>query len=156
MPNVMPEPFATNLREALAARQKTYEGRPCKKGHTTRYVAKGCVQCARDTYDRKRRLVAAKGKLAHALEPRTRMLTAARHRAKVKGLLFNLDLDDLEIPDVCPVLGIEMDSPSVDRINNDLGYTRGNVRVISLRANTLKGDSTIEELEAILAYMRAA
>ena len=45
-------------------------------------------------------------------------------------------------------------SPSVDRIRGELGYVRGNICVISWRANKLKADATAEELEAIAAYIR--
>lgn len=57
------------------------------------------------------------------------------------------------IPDVCPVLGTPMVSPSLDRKNNDLGYIKGNVVVMSRRANCLKNDATVEEMRLILAYM---
>ena len=90
------------------------------------------------------------------------MLYDAKKRAKAKGLEFNLTENDIVIPSVCPVLNIPLfiaetgrspNSPSLDRINNSLGYTKDNVAVISLRANTLKNDATIEELKAIIAYM---
>jgi len=62
-------------------------------------------------------------------------------------------------PIVCPVLGVVIDydavktmsSPSLDRINNDVGYTDGNVRVVSYRANLLKGDTTAEEMLLLYA-----
>src|SRR5690606_22407621 len=81
-----------------------------------------------------------------------------KYRAKQKGIPFNITHEDLNIPDVCPVLGIPIekkvelgsgywpDNPSVDRIIPELGYVKGNVRVISHRANLLKSDATIEEL----------
>jgi hypothetical protein len=40
-------------------------------------------------------------------------------------------------------------SPSLDRIFPELGYTKGNVRVISWRANWIKNNSTIEEIEKL-------
>jgi hypothetical protein len=65
---------------------------------------------------------------------------------------------------VCPVLGIAInanhgrqgyfpDSPSLDRIVPSRGYTKGNVRVISQRANQLKSDATLAELRLVLADM---
>lgn len=47
-------------------------------------------------------------------------------------------------------------APSLDRLVPALGYVRGNVRVISHRANRLKGDALIEEIEAVLHYMKEA
>lgn len=95
------------------------------------------------------------------------MLSAARHRAQKCGHEFNLTEEDLQIPDVCPVLGIAIfpkrggktgpgpNSPSLDRLDNTLGYIKGNVQVISHRANGLKSDATIEELRKVLAYVEA-
>lgn len=86
-------------------------------------------------------------------------------RAKKQGIAFALTEADIVIPDVCPVLGIPLAprvglhgpqrcSPSIDRIDPNGGYVPGNVAVISHRANTLKSNATIAELEAVLAYMR--
>ena len=47
-----------------------------------------------------------------------------------------------------------MDRPSLDRIDGAKGYVKGNVRVISHRANMLKNDATIEELELVLKDLR--
>ena len=87
----------------------------------------------------------------------------SKNRAKKKGLPFDLTIEDLEIPEKCPILGLELKvglnssleiSPSLDRIVPELGYVKGNIRVISHRANRLKSDACIEELEAILKYMK--
>ena len=96
-------------------------------------------------------------------DPRKPMLYDARKRAKRKGLEFNLEFSDLVIPDICPVLNLPLkvaegkrnnNSPSLDRVDNTKGYTKDNVKVISLRANTLKNDASIEELESIVKYMK--
>jgi len=80
-----------------------------------------------------------------------RLLNAAKSRAKTKGRDFSIELEDIRIPAVCPVLGIEMTSPSVDRIDSSKGYVKGNVRVISKRANQLKNNATVKEMELVLA-----
>ena len=73
------------------------------------------------------------------------------------------------IPTHCPLLqtplawtqeargGIEYcpHSPSVDRINNALGYVKGNVWIVSRRANTIKNDATLDELDMIVRNLRA-
>lgn len=83
-------------------------------------------------------------------------------RAKKKGLPFDLSLDDLVFPDVCPVLGIPMvarsggfndNSPSIDRIIPANGYVKGNVQIISYRANRIKCHASLSDLKAIVAYM---
>jgi len=90
-----------------------------------------------------------------------RILTRVKSRAKRCKIPFNLTIEDIIVPDLCPVLGIpiysvsgagtnQYHSPSLDRIVPELGYVKGNVRVISQRANLLKSNATIEELEAVL------
>lgn len=90
------------------------------------------------------------------------ILANIKDRAKRLGLEFDLTHDDIIIPETCPVLGIPINptaermsdnSPSVDRIDNTKGYIKGNVCVISMRANRLKSDSSIEEMALILEYM---
>lgn len=44
-------------------------------------------------------------------------------------------------------------SPSLDRVNIDKGYIKGNIAVISNRANRIKSDATIEEIKALYEYM---
>ena len=45
------------------------------------------------------------------------------------------------------------DSPSLDRINNLIGYVEGNVAWISFRANQIKSDASYEELKQVLDYL---
>ncbi|HEY1858660.1 hypothetical protein [Acidocella sp.] len=90
----------------------------------------------------------------------------ARDRASSKGLPFDLTPGDISVPEFCPVLGIRLEwgrgqmgwrnmtAPSLDRVRPQLGYVRGNVRIISNRANHLKSNGTITEFEAVLIYMR--
>lgn len=90
------------------------------------------------------------------------MLTSARRRAKQKNLEFNIDLSDIILPEKCPLLGIKMSinsenknySYSLDRIDSSKGYIKGNVWVISNRANILKNNSTIEELEMLVTNLK--
>jgi hypothetical protein len=84
----------------------------------------------------------------------------AKSRAKTKGLDFDLDKSDIIIPKLCPILGIPIirehikgrkpgptpNSPSIDRINNKKGYIKGNIMIISHKANTMKHDASPEEL----------
>jgi hypothetical protein len=95
--------------------------------------------------------------------PKSCLINKAKHRAKKKGFEFSITVDDFDLPDVCPVLGIPLvigntkqanNSPTLDRLDSSKGYISGNVRVISWRANDIKRNSTIEELEAIIRYMK--
>ena len=44
-------------------------------------------------------------------------------------------------------------SPSLDRLVPALGYVKGNVQVISWRANKLKGEGTAEDHRLIAEWM---
>ena len=95
---------------------------------------------------------------------RTRaLLSHAKASAKHRGLDFNIDQSDVVIPDRCPVFDILLDPaagphahnlPSLDRIDSSKGYIKGNVWVISWRANKVKTDSTLEELELLVAALK--
>lgn len=108
-------------------------------------------------------------------EQEYRLFIEARNRAKNKGLTFNLSLDDIFIPEKCPALDIPLirrktgkqisltkedkekgikyrlndSSISLDRIDSTKGYIKGNVWVISSRANRIKNNSTPNELRKI-------
>jgi hypothetical protein len=91
------------------------------------------------------------------------MFYHARQRAKRNGIIFTLSLDDFEIPVKCPILGIRLKagkrmphafSPTLDRVIPKLGYIKGNVQVISHRANRLKGDASLKELKLLVSYVR--
>ncbi len=88
-------------------------------------------------------------------DPRKIMLYSAKYRANQKGLPFNLELNDIVIPEYCPILNIKLEffhesqnrtSPSLDRIDSTLGYTKDNVQVISWLANTMKSNASKDEL----------
>lgn len=84
---------------------------------------------------------------------------SAKSRAKQRNHEFNLVPEDIIVSEYCPLLGIKMqyneklkkdNSFSLDRIDSSKGYTKENIWVISLRANRIKNDSTIQEMEQIL------
>jgi len=90
--------------------------------------------------------------------PALAMLNNSKQRAKNKGIEHTLTLDDIVIPDYCPVLGIKLETgdrknhlnaPSIDRVDNTKGYHKENILIMSVKANMIKKDATIEELMAI-------
>lgn len=96
--------------------------------------------------------------------PERYLLYDAKKRAKQGSLPFNLVLEDILIPEFCPVLGVKIErgcgskraeSPSLDRLIPELGYVKGNVAVISFRANWVKGNATAEELFKIANWVAA-
>lgn len=84
--------------------------------------------------------------------------------AKKRNIPFELELTNiwnLPIPLRCPILGIPLkfnrgkpqdDSVSVDRIDNEKGYVKDNICIISYRANVLKRNASKEELEALSSF----
>lgn len=106
-----------------------------------------------------RKVVAAskKWKSNNALQAR---LHGLRHNAKRRGIPFNLTLEDL-VGTVCPVFGTPLDwsakrtenSAEVDRIIPSMGYVKGNVRVVSRKANRLKSDGTLTDFKMLVRYL---
>ena len=96
-------------------------------------------------------------------EPEHELLKGARQRAKKKGLPFNITLDDVRVPKLCPVLGIPLyvgegvlhkGSPTLDRFVPELGYVQGNVNVISSLANTIKSNASWLEALTVSNWMK--
>ncbi len=90
------------------------------------------------------------------------MFYDARKRAFALSLPFDLEPEDIAIPEKCPVLGLPLlaigsrdNRPSLDRIVPSRGYTKQNIAVISFRANRIKSDANKDELKRILAYMES-
>jgi hypothetical protein len=98
-----------------------------------------------------------------------KLLQQAKIRATKRNLVFDIIIDDLleKLPKdkKCPVLGIDLfwgnegkgkrvNSPSIDRIDPKGNYTKDNIMIISWRANEIKSDASIEEIEAVLKYMK--
>jgi hypothetical protein len=92
------------------------------------------------------------------------LLRGVRENARKKGIEYALVPSDIIVPDTCPILGIPLfksggrqtnNSPSVDRLDPSKGYVKDNVWVISWRANSIKKDATLEELEKIVSALRA-
>lgn len=94
--------------------------------------------------------------------PEKIMFRSARTRAKNAGIEFSIDMEDIVIPSHCPVLGIPLfvgthrskyNSPSLDRIDNNKGYTKDNIAVISMKANLHKADLSKEQIKALHDYV---
>ena len=94
------------------------------------------------------------------------LLRGAKQRAKTKNLEFNIDISDIDLPEVCPLLGIPLHSSerknnisvdgsySLDRIDPTKGYIKGNVWVISYKANRIKNNASLEELELLTKNLK--
>lgn len=106
---------------------------------------------------------AARQKKYYVEHPEIYLLNACKQRAKKNGLPFNLTKEDFVIPDVCPVFGTPFErgvksfhdnAPSCDRIRPELGYVKGNVAIISFRANRMKQQATSAELFRLAEWLQ--
>lgn len=78
------------------------------------------------------------------------------------GIPFTIKLDDIHFPLNCPILGIPLDyfssgtgaynAPTFDRVDPNGGYTKENTHIISMKANRIKSNATLQELERVYKY----
>lgn len=99
----------------------------------------------------------------HFLEnPRKYLFNTAKSRAKQFSVEFSIVEEDIVIPQFCPILGYELakgagyvpNAMSLDRVDNTKGYIKGNVRVISRKANQLKSSINLEFAEKLIKYLK--
>lgn len=92
------------------------------------------------------------------------MWRRAKNRSAQYGVPFDIDVEDIVIPNKCPILFIPLkenkgkpgayrDSPSLDKIVPELGYVKGNIQVISQMANQMKFNATPQELLTFAKYI---
>ncbi len=98
--------------------------------------------------------------------PARNMFNTVKSRAKREGIPFNLTIDDIVIPEFCPVLGIKLESaimkglgptlasPSLDKLVPSRGYVKGNIAIISNLANMIKSAGTPEQVQAVATWMK--
>ena len=91
------------------------------------------------------------------------MWQAAKLRARKKGLEFSVSIEDIQFPEICPLLGLRLsyedfgirhNSPSIDRKDSSKGYTKENIWIISSRANMLKNNASLSELESLVKNLK--
>lgn len=116
------------------------------------YLSPTCKGCEAERYKKRYRTKEGRAKQL--------LITSKRNAAK-KGRDFEITLEDIKIPEICPYLDIPLtyeegnrsnSTPSLDRIDNTKGYVKGNVQVISWKANRLKSD--LDEA-SLLTYAKA-
>lgn len=117
-----------------------------------------CKQCNRTRNQQYRKSNPVKGQTY-------KMFRDARLRAEDKKLPFDIDVEYVRslVVSRCPVFGTHLEwsaqrgngpipiesSPSLDRIDPTKGYIKGNVWIISYKANVIKNNATHEELKLV-------
>jgi uncharacterized protein (DUF3084 family) len=87
----------------------------------------------------------------------------AKSRARKHGVPFDIDVEDIDVPSLCPALSIPLErsdtitdnTPSLDRIDPAKGYVRGNIAVISNKANRIKSNAEAYEIESVALWLRS-
>ncbi len=92
------------------------------------------------------------------------LLRDARCRAKKRNIKFTLTKEELKklVTDTCPILGMKLkigmdnwqNSPSLDRIDNDKGYIKGNVIMVSHMANSIKNQATPDQIQKVATFYK--
>ena len=93
------------------------------------------------------------------------IVRSAKTRANKNNVPFDIDEDYIKKiwpkHNICPIFKIKLErsnlytgdqSPSLDRIIPKLGYVKGNVQIMSHKANRIKNNATFEELIIIGKY----
>lgn len=149
------------LQQAIEEGKTTYfTGKTCKYGHISerRVSDHSCIECRktrqyqndRDDYRQ------------NTLE---RQISGKKAKSKKLGIPFDLKVEDLPKVTHCPILGIELDytvntdirpdnKATLDRYSPNLGYVKGNVHIISWKANRLKSNGTLEEFQKLITWMK--
>jgi hypothetical protein len=119
-----------------------------------------CLSCEskirKDTYLATRSYRLSKAQTNRTQNPISKILKQAKASAKEKNLEFNLTEQDIVFPDKCKYLdvnltnkqgqGVVWENYSLDRIDSSEGYIKGNVEIISRKANSMKNMATKAEL----------
>lgn len=90
---------------------------------------------------------------------RVKILNRTKSRATKYGIPFDITVEDIHIPTVCPVFGTSFvegcidTAASVDKIDPNKGYVSGNIQIISNKANRMKSNASTTELRAFAAWI---
>lgn len=125
-----------------------------RKSLTTRRVCSTCMSLS--------------ARIGKQRDPRVYLLERAKQRSRRNGRECTISIEDIVIPERCPILDIPLsfdpgsgrrngNAPSLDRIDNSKDYVKGNIAVISDAANLLKNTRSREECirfaTALIAYV---
>lgn len=113
------------------------------------------IEYAKEYYLKNKDKVNQHNQAVKNANPERVLWQSAKERAIKLNLPFEINVSDIVIPKYCPILGIPLfkgkgkvgnNSPSVDKIDPLLGYTKDNIQIISFQANTMKSNASKEDL----------
>ena len=157
---------------------KCKERKPFSDFHKDKYTSDGCrvicKSCVKahfqafkqtDGYQKRQKRSREQRQILKAADPvrlwAVDALGNARARSKKSGCECSITVEDIMdvVVDRCPLLDIPLnynntkptaESPTLDRKIPSLGYTKHNIAIISQRANRIKNDASIEDIEKLL------
>lgn len=146
-------------RESNVEKRRQYE-KQYQEDHKDFYYQQG-VLYRQNNVDK---ILDVRRKYAEA-NPQRCMWYDAKKRAKKRNVPLTIHHTDIVIPEYCPVLGIKLErnlygrkpadcSPALDAIVPSKGYVLENIAVISHRANRIKTDASLAELEKVTEWVR--
>lgn len=114
-------------------------------------------ETSKDFYEKNKDVLLERAKKSREKHYESRLYSSAKQRAEKDGIPFNISLEDIVIPEQCVFLktpltrtqgkGRVWTNASIDRIDNTKGYIKGNIQIISLKANVMKSLASLEELK---------
>lgn len=152
---------------------------PGKDKNGYRRISRTCVPCYKEKAKQKRKirlgLLTQQEKKEFNKKHYNRYKTnnylkyrynSIKRNAKYRGIKFSISFEDyclIEIPKICPILGIKLkqnsggpkdNSPSLDRIDTSKGYVKNNLVYISYAANRMKSSISLKTLEKMYWFYK--
>ncbi len=167
----MKDPLDIPAKKCLSCKETKPIAEFQRKGHKRR-ICQDCVKDSACEYRTPKKNQEGRARWCREMidaNPRKFLWYRIKWAATARKLDFNLDVEDFVIPNFCEVLGIPIslsypktggprrpspNSASVDRLDSSKGYVKGNIKIISHLANTIKSVGTAEQHEKVAAYMR--
>lgn len=140
----------------------TFEFNKCKSYKDgLSYVCRDCNREERK--NRKSKIKEYHAEKYKTLNDKEYILKNIRANASRKGETTDITIDDIPtIPSFCPIFGIPIsvknknrnNAISVDRIDNTKGYVKGNIVLVSFKANVCKNSLSIDEIEKLYLFYK--
>lgn len=123
---------------------------------------------SKKSYINNRAKILARHKEEHKhRDTRELLVERARSRAKRENIPFNLTKEDIILPKKCPVFGFDLkrnvgcksgkyNSYSIDKIIPEKGYIKGNIQIISHKANCMKHNASLDDLIKFAKWIMSA
>lgn len=134
-----------------------------------KYICRTCSNKIKYQQEKIRRQNKKVGSSQHIAD----MLDNTRSGAKRRGIEFSLTKKDIKITEFCPILNIKYElnkknvtwgtekgqnnwcnSPSIDRIDNNKGYIKDNIIIVSLMANSIKNQATPDQIQKVATFYK--